>query len=159
MPRIYLETFIKASPQLVFNLSRSIDLHKASMTHHREEVMMGRKTGLLEKGETVTWKANHLFATRSLQVTITELTAPAYFADEMIKGDFKIMRHEHHFKSVTNGTMMVDNFYFETPLGMLGKFVNAVFLKKYMTRLLLQRNMEIKRIAESNLWKQYVTND
>ncbi len=65
--------------------------------------------------------------------------SPVFFVDEMIKGDFKKMRHEHHFKPVESGTIMIDNFYFESPFGMLGKLVNAVFLKKYMTLLLLEK--------------------
>ncbi len=49
MPVIYLDTFIQASPRLVFNLSRSIDLHKESMTRHREEVVEGRKQACWKK--------------------------------------------------------------------------------------------------------------
>src|SRR5829696_4460904 len=106
MPFIHLQTFIKAPRQIVFDLSRSIDLHKVSMMHHQEEVIDGRKDGLMIKGETVTWKAKHLFATRKLKVRMTEIDTPAFFADEMIEGDFKKMRHEHFFNAVDDGTLM-----------------------------------------------------
>jgi hypothetical protein len=159
MPLIQLETFIKASPHVVFDLSRSVDLHKSSMEHHKEKVIDGIQKGLLKKGETVTWQARHVFRSRKLKVTITELEAPQFFADEMIEGDFKKMRHEHLFKTVKDGTLMIDRFYFESPFGILGSLTNALFLKKYMTRLLLERNKEIKRIAETDLWKQYLKHD
>jgi hypothetical protein len=55
--------------------------------------------------------------------------------------------------------MMIDKFYFESPYGVLGKLVNRIFLKKYMTRLLFERNNEIKRIAENHLWKQYLNHE
>lgn len=159
MPLIQVETSIKAPSKLVFDLSRSVDLHKSSMTHHREEIIDGIRNGLMDEGDTVTWRARHLFSNRKLKVRIMEMDVPTFFADEMIEGDFAKMRHEHYFKSAKDGTLMVDKFFFESPLGLIGKFVNAIFLKKYMTRLLLERNKEIKRIAESNLWKQYLTNE
>ena len=37
MPVIHLTTFIAAPVQRVFDLSRSIDLHKHSMAKHKEE--------------------------------------------------------------------------------------------------------------------------
>ena len=157
MPEICLTNYIKLPVDVVFDLCRSVDLHKSSMAHHKEEIIAGVSKGLMEKGDTVTWQARHLFRTRKLKVGITELTAPTFFADEMLEGDFRKMRHEHYFKSLKGGTIMVDHFCFESPFGILGKLVNTIFLEKYMTRLLLERNKEIKRIAETDLWKQYLT--
>jgi hypothetical protein len=48
---------------------------------------------------------------------------------------------------------MIDKFYFSSPFGILGKLVNKLFLKTYMTRLLERRNSEIKKIAESTQCK------
>ncbi|HUC82072.1 MAG TPA: SRPBCC family protein [Flavisolibacter sp.] len=151
MPVIHLQTFIEAPVETVFDMSRSVDLHKSSMKHHNEEAVAGVTKGLMKKGDTVTWQAKHLFRTRKLKVTITEMTSPTFFADEMLEGDFKMMRHEHYFHPQNKGTLMVDKFSFESPFGIMGKLVNAVFLKKYMTQLLLQRNSEIKRMAENHL--------
>lgn len=156
MPLVSLQTFVKAPPQRVFDLSRSVDLHRESMTHHAEEIVAGVRQGLMNKGDTVTWRARHFFKSRKLCVMLTELEAPHFFADEMIRGDFKKMRHEHGFEPVADGTLLIDRFYFETPFGILGRLITVLFLKNYMTRLLTERNASIKRIAESNLWQQYV---
>ncbi len=157
MPQIHLQTFIKAPVEVVFDLSRSVDLHKVSMQHHNEEIIDGITQGLMNEGDTVTWRAKHLFISRTLKVKLTELRSPTFFADEMMEGDFKAMRHEHHFESVNEGTMMIDKFTFESPFGIIGKTVNALFLTAYMTRLLRERNAEIKRIAEGDLYKQFLT--
>ena len=45
------------------------------------------------------------------------------FTDEQVKGDFKMMKHEHHFKPCENGTIMIDLFHFESPYGAIGKIV------------------------------------
>lgn len=156
MPLICLQTIIKAPQEVVFDLSRSVDLHKASMTHHKEKIVAGVRVGLMNKGDTVTWQAEHLWQSRTLTVKLTEQEAPYFFADEMVKGDFSKMRHEHEFQEIAEGTLMIDRFSFETPFGILGKLINSLFLKTYMTRLLKERNKTIKKIAESNLWKQYL---
>lgn len=155
MPTIYLETFIDASPNIVFDLSRSVDLHKASMHHHNEQIIDGVKNGLMNKGDTVTWKATHFFKMRTLKVQLTEVRHQ-FFVDEMIEGDFKKMRHEHEFKSVAQGIIMIDRFYFETPFGIFGRLINFLFLKSYMTRLLQERNNVVKKVAESNKQHQFL---
>ena len=110
----------------------------------------------LKEGDTVMWQARHLFKARKLKVIMRELKTPNFFVDEMLEGDFKKMRHEHLFKTQNRGTLMIDRFYFKTPFGLLGKFVDVLFLENYMKRLLLERNKQIKKIAETNLWKQYL---
>ena len=156
MPLVYLETFINASPDIVFDLSRSVDLHKESMHHHNEEIIDGVRTGLMYLGDTVTWKAKHFLKSRTLKVKLTEFLYPDFFTDEMIAGDFKKMQHKHEFKSSAEGTLMIDRFYFETPFGIFGRLINLLFFKTYMTQLLQERNAVIKRIAESEERKQFL---
>lgn len=153
MPTIHLTTFIAAPAERVFDLSRSIDLHKQSMSVHREEAVAGTRFGLIEKDETVTWKAKHLFKTRLLRTKITQMKKAEMFVDEQIEGDFKMMKHEHHFKPCDNGTIMIDLLSFEAPYGSLGKIFNSVYLTRYMKKLIEQRNSTIREFAESDKWK------
>lgn len=110
MPVLHLTTFIEAPAQLVFNLSRSVDLHLASMTASGEKAIACVTHGLLGKDDTVTWQARHLLKVRTLQTVITEMSPHSFFKDEMVEGDFKKLVHEHHFKEVANGTIMIDIF-------------------------------------------------
>ena len=159
MPLIILETCIKAPREIIFDLSRSLDLHRLSMDRYREEIIDGKQKGLMQRGDEVTWRARHFFSNRKLKVRMTELSAPHYFVDEMIKGDFKKLRHEHYFQPSGDGCLMLDKFYFESPFGILGKFMNLLFLEKYMKQLLQERNQVIKNIAEDGLLKQYLDNE
>ena len=154
MPTLHLTTFIAAPPDRVFDLSRSIDLHKQSMTKHKEEAVAGTRFGLIEKDETVTWKAKHLFKTRLLRTKITAMKRAVMFTDEQIEGDFKMMKHEHHFKPCENGTIMIDLISFEAPYGSLGKLFNNLYLTRYMKRLIEERNKTIREFAESDKWKR-----
>ena len=153
MPTIHLTTFIAAPVERVFDLSRSIELHKRSMDHHREEAINGTCFGLIEKDETVTWKAKHLLKTRILKVKVTDLKKPEQFIDEQMQGNFKMMKHEHYFKPCDNGTIMIDVFKFESPYGSVGKWFNNLYLIRYMKKLLERRNKTIKEYAETDKWK------
>ena len=153
MPKLHITTFIAAPVERVFDLSRSINLHKISTAHTKEEAIAGVTSGLINVNETVTWKARHLFKTRQYTSVITAMEKPSHFVDEMQRGDFKSLRHEHHFRPIDNGTIMIDIMEFESPYGSIGKFFNAVYLKKYIERFLLKRNAVIKEYAETQKWK------
>jgi len=154
MPTIHITTFIAAPVQVVFDLSRHIGLHKESMSAFKEEAVAGTRFGLIEKEDTVTWRAKHFFKNRFLRVKISEMRKPEMFTDEQLQGDFKMMKHEHHFKPCDNGTLLIDVLHFESPYGMLGQWFNNLYLTKYMKRLLEQRNKSIKESAESERWKK-----
>jgi ligand-binding SRPBCC domain-containing protein len=153
LPKIHITTFIAAPIERVFDLSRSINLHQISSAATNEKAINGVMTGLISKDETVTWQAKHLFKTRLFTSKITAMQSPVSFTDEMIKGDFTSFHHEHHFKTVENGTIVIDILNFETPYGIIGKIVNRVFLAAYLEKFLIKRNEVIKDYAETQKWK------
>ena len=155
MPVIVLTTKVKAPIQVVFDLSRSIDLHQSSLQHTSEKAIAGRTSGLVEEGETVTWEAIHFGIKQKLTSLITDVQPHHFFADEMVSGAFKRFRHEHHFSADESGiTTMKDIFDYDSPLGILGHLADVLFLEKYMTRLLEQRNVALKNTAEDGSWKE-----
>jgi len=158
MPLIKLNTEIKANRALVFDLSRSIDLHKISTEHTNETAIAGRTSGLIELAETVTWRAKHFGIYQTLTTKITAFDYPNSFTDEMLKGAFKSFKHEHIFETLNSGTLMIDLFDYKSPLGLLGVAADFLFLKKYMTNLLIKRNETIKSFAETDKWKEVISN-
>lgn len=148
MSTIYLETLINAPIEKVFNLSRDIDFHQTTTGKTNEKAIAGKTTGLIELGESVTWRAKHLGIYQNLTTKITQMDFPNSFADEMQKGAFKSMKHQHIFKTQDNQTVMIDRFEFQSPLGIIGKIFDALFLKNYMKKFLLERNSLLKINAE-----------
>ncbi|SDJ47902.1 hypothetical protein SAMN04487898_10339 [Pedobacter sp. ok626] len=149
MPRITLETYIDADKQTVFDLARNIDLHQISTKHTNEKAIAGRMSGLIELNETVTWQARHFGITQKLTSKITEFDSPDFFVDEMLSGVFKSIRHEHRFIEQGIGTLMIDTFDYVSPLGVLGRVADSLFLLSYLKDLLVKRNAVIKSYAES----------
>ncbi|MFN3404824.1 MAG: SRPBCC family protein [Cytophagaceae bacterium] len=148
MPTIELTTCIFAPIEKCFDVARNIDLHKESMGHSGEEAIAGVTSGLIGFGEEVTWRAKHLGFTMTLSSRITAYQFPVHFRDEMIKGPFKMICHDHIFRAKGNATIMEDKFCYESPLGVLGNIFNRLYLNNYLKRLLLQRNRAIKIYAE-----------
>ncbi|PJJ67489.1 SRPBCC family protein [Chryseobacterium geocarposphaerae] len=150
MSTIYLDTIIKSDIQTVFDLARDIDLHQKSTFKTGEKAIAGRTSGLIELGETVTWQAKHLGVVQTLTTKIISMKKPHHFTDVMLKGAFKSMKHQHIFRQEGENTIMTDIFEFQSPLGIIGKIFNTIYLKNYMKNFLLERNKLIKETAENN---------
>jgi ligand-binding SRPBCC domain-containing protein len=154
MPTIHFDTVINAPIGVVFDLSRSIDFHTVSVPGTGEEAVAGRTTGLIEQGESVTWRARHLGVRQKLTTFIPEMDRPRYFADTMVRGAFKSLRHEHHYAERDGTTTMTDIFTFESPFGPIGHLFNRIYLTGYMERFLRRRAAILKDWAESGKWRE-----
>jgi ligand-binding SRPBCC domain-containing protein len=146
--KIHLETLIAAPPELCFDLSRSVDLHQASMMKSGERAVAGVTSGFMELGDTVTWEAHHLGADRRLTTRITEMDRPRRFIDEQVAGPFKSFRHVHTFFAVPDGTLMTDDCTYTVPFRWFGTLLERAILGGYLQHLLETRNAHIKQVAE-----------
>lgn len=148
MTTILLITKINAPIQTIFDLARNIDIHQQSTAQSNEKAIAGKTSGLIELGETVTFRGKHFGFNLKHQSEITEMETPNYFEDEMIKGHFKSFRHEHTFVTQNSVTVMVDYLQYKVPFGIFGKLFNKLLLKKHLENFLLKRNEMLKVLAE-----------
>lgn len=153
MPKIGLMTEINSNVQVCFDLARSIDLHKISLSTTNEHTINGKTTGLIGLNEYVTFQAFHFGIKQKLTTKVITYKRPEYFIDVQVSGTFKSLRHEHKFESSLRKTKMQDIFEFQSPYGFVGKLFNALYLTKYLTKLLSERNKVIKEYAETDKWK------
>lgn len=157
MPKIELEIAVSAPAERVFDLARCIDLHTESMNKYRERAVAGVTRGLINSGETVTWEAAHFGVRQRLTSRITEFDRPRHFQDVMVNGAFKSLVHDHFFIEKGAETTMKDVFVYGSPYGFLGRIADALFLEKYMRKVLVERNELIKRIAEGDDWRKFIS--
>lgn len=153
MPTIHLTTFIAAPVSVVFDLSRHIGVHKDAMADYKEDAVAGTRFGLIEKDETVTWRAKHFFKDRLQRIKIIDMQKPDMFIEQQLSGDLTEYKHEHHFKACENGMLLIDLISYEMPYGVLGRWFSSLYLHKYLENLIQKRNLTIKRLAESGRWK------
>jgi ligand-binding SRPBCC domain-containing protein len=155
MPVIRLITIINAPVQRCFDLARNITFHEETTSETNEKAIAGVTRGLINKGEQVTWRAKHFGVYQNLTSVISEMEAPHFFEDRMLKGIFKSICHKHYFEEKNGVTTMRDEFEFEAPLGWLGKLFSKFILESYLKKFLIKRNQMLKETAESGMWKKY----
>lgn len=150
MTTIKLTTTIKAPINKVFDLARNIDIHKLSTSKSKGTAIDGVVSGLINKGETVTWRGKHFGIYLTHKSIIPEMQIPTYFVDEMLEGRFKKFKHTHTFQEINGGTIMTDKIEYETPFGLVGKLFDTTILKKHLTHFIKERNDFMKQLAEKH---------
>ncbi len=149
MPEFQLVTEVEASPERCFALSLSVDAHTDSMGESGECAVAGVTSGTLTMGDTVTWEARHFGLPFRMTSKITACERPTRFIDEQVTGPFGSWWHEHRFQPTETGTLMTDVIRFRSPFGPLGALVDALVLRRYMTRLIVTRNAWLKAQLDS----------
>jgi len=123
----------------LFDLARSIDLHVDSQRDSGERAVAGVTSGLIGEGQEVTWRAKHFGIPLTMTSRVTHLDFPRSFTDEQVKGPFKAFRHVHEFEPTAAGSIMTDRVEFTAPLGVLGRGVERLILRRYLERLIQYR--------------------
>jgi ligand-binding SRPBCC domain-containing protein len=144
MAQIVITTKINAPIERCFDLARDIDFHTQSLAATGERAIGGRTSGLIELGETVTWEGRHFGNRQQFTSKVTAFDRPHYFQDAMIAGAFREFVHDHRFEARDGQTIMIDEVFFQSSLGPIGWFVDWLFLKGYMQRLIEGRAQAIK---------------
>jgi ligand-binding SRPBCC domain-containing protein len=146
-----LETIINAPIEVVFDAARNLDLHQKANKKSSERIIDGRKHGLIELGDIITWEARHFGVKQKLRVEEVKLKAPYLFEDKMLQGAFKYLFHSHQFEALNFGTKMIDVFEFKSPVGVLGSIIDYLVLGKYMARFLTAKNQFLKHQIENQI--------
>ena len=150
MTTIQLTTRINAPIELIFDLSRNIDVHQQSTAKSNETAIDGITSGLINLNETVTWRGKHFGVYLKHKSLISAMEIPTYFVDEMLEGKFKSFKHQHTFIQKKGFVIMEDNIQYETPYGIFGEIFDLLILKKHLTKFISERNSFIKTLAEKH---------
>lgn len=148
MPTITIETYINAPVELCFDMARDIGLHCQTACSTKERAVAGVTSGLIGLGEEVTFEATHFGIRQRLSARVTQFQRPVLFIDEMQRGAFQALQHKHEFRAEGSGTLMTDTLIWTSPLGLIGKLADRLFLVAHMRRFLRERNGGLKQAVE-----------
>ena len=149
MARFVLETIIAAPPAEVFAASLDPELHVRSMARFGETMVEAPAGGVFTEGTTATWRARHFGIPFRLRSVVFDIDPPRAFSDRQVSGPFGAYLHEHWFAEHPVGTLMRDTVTFRSPFGPLGRIVDAVVMRRYMRRLIAERNETIAAELEN----------
>jgi ligand-binding SRPBCC domain-containing protein len=156
MEMIRFATWINAPVERCYKLSLSIDLHVVLAQANGEVVASTVKTGLLGLDQGMTLHGKRFGMEFRHTSVVNACRPPMYFREVMVDGLFERFEHDHHFALMNDGTRMRDEVRFAVPLGPLGFVAERVVLRRHLIRLLKQRNMLLKAVAESEDWRHYL---
>lgn len=148
MGSFVLERTIAAPVERVFALSLDVGVHVESMTAHAERIVGGVGEGSMAEGDTVTWSARHFGIRFRMTSVVFDVDPPRAFSDRQVRGPFAAFRHRHTFAPVPEGTLMRDEIDFRSPLGPVGRLVDALVMRQHLVRLIQQRNDTLAARAE-----------
>lgn len=156
MPSIFTlrdSILIHAPIERCFALSTSVEIVQQEL--HLKPVA-GRTKGLVALNDTVRWQGWKLGFWQYHVSLIDGFGPPHFFRDRMIEGRFRSFEHEHFFEVTPEGTMLRDELRFSLPFGVPGRLVARWILLPHIRNLMRRRFLNLKRIAESQEWKQYL---
>lgn len=149
MPIIKHEISIHVPIQVCFDLARTVEVHAGKTLLTKQLAIDGVTFGLMERGDFVTWETSHLGMKQKFTSQIVEMVKPNSFTDTMIHGAFHSFTHTHEFIEWGTETIMKDTVSFKSPLGILGKIADHLFLEKYMSHFIARHAQKVKRVAEA----------
>ncbi|MBX7134115.1 MAG: SRPBCC family protein [Fimbriimonadaceae bacterium] len=142
------EIWIAAAPEVCFDLCLDVSVHQDSAAQTGERVVRGRTEGKLELGEEITFQGRHFGIVFNLTAKVTQLERPQFFVDEMVRGPFRSLWHEHRFEASSGGTSMVDETRVSATFGPLGWLAERVLIRRHLAKFLRKRAEYIKQLAE-----------
>jgi ligand-binding SRPBCC domain-containing protein len=95
------------------------------------EILSNTGNGRMFQGQIIQYKITVLPLVRMFWETeITDVQELKSFTDMQRKGPYAEWLHKHNFKRVDGGVEMVDELTYALPLGSLGMFANALFVRR-----------------------------
>ena len=82
----------------------------------------------MEKGSLIDYTIRILGFPVHWRTLITSYDPPHGFVDEQIKGPYVLWHHRHSFKKENGGTILRDTLRSAVPLGIIGRFLNLIWI-------------------------------
>ncbi len=112
--------------------------------------------GLVKAADRVVWRGWKFGLPQRHESRITEYEAPRFFQASMERGHFRTFQHDHEFLEICGQVLMRDTVRFSMPLGAAGRRVGRHIMIPYLRARMRRRFALLKRIAESEEWRQYL---
>lgn len=77
---------------------------------------------------------------------ITHVSEMNYFIDNQKSGPYKYWHHQHHFKETDNGTEMTDILNYASPFGILGDWMEYLYITGRINEIFNYREKKLKKV-------------
>jgi ligand-binding SRPBCC domain-containing protein len=107
------------------------------------EIIKGGDVEMYE-GQIIEYRVEFLRGVKSLWLTeISHVCDEKYFVDEQRVGPYRFWYHEHVFEEHPSGTKMTDQVTYVIPFGILGDFLNTLWISGRLRNIFDFRRQKI----------------
>jgi ligand-binding SRPBCC domain-containing protein len=148
--KLYRQTKLPVPVKEAWNFfSDPSNLKKITPPEMRFEVLSENLPERIYSGMLIQYSVSPLTGLRMNWVTeIKNVNEPFLFIDEQRFGPYRFWFHEHSFIENGNETIMTDTVYYALPLGILGRIVNFMLIKRRLNYIFDFRKKIISRIFD-----------
>lgn len=118
--------------------------------------MRTTSNGMVMLNDRVQWKGWKFGLPQKHLSHISAYKRPTYFQDTQEKGRFAFFQHDHWLWETKQGTMLEDEVRFRLSFGIAGKLIAKMIVEPHIRRLVRERFMLLKSVAESEEWRSYI---
>ena len=97
----------------------------------------------MEKGALIDYTIKIIVVPIHWRTYISDYDPPHKFVDQQIKGPYSFWHHTHTFKEVEGGVEIKDKVKYAIPMGLLGRFVHAIYIKNDLKKIFAHRKTVI----------------
>jgi ligand-binding SRPBCC domain-containing protein len=123
------------------------NLQKITPSYMRFDITSPQTNKPVYAGQIITYKIHPVLGIPLNWMTeITHVKDGQYFIDEQRRGPYNLWHHQHHFEEVKDGVKMTDIVHYALPLGILGQFAHALFVKKQLEDIFSFRKEKVTEL-------------
>ena len=159
---IHDSTTINAPIDRCFRLSTSIEVVQQTLGMKPVSRESRKSSGFVATGDQLVWRGWKFGLPQMHETLITGYDPPRFFQDTMGRGRFAHFQHDHRFTSTPDAcetTQLADEVRFTLPFGWPGRLIGRFIMVPHIRGLLRRRFALLKRLAESNEWRDYLPQD
>ena len=105
---------------------------------------------VMEKGTVIDYTIRLFLIPIHWRTLITKYNPPYEFVDEQIKGPYNFWHHTHKFKKVDGGVEISDKVIYSIPMGIIGRVLHYLWIKRDLEKIFSHRKEEIENILVNN---------
>ena len=77
---------------------------------------------------------------------ITQCVDRKYFIDEQRFGPYKFWHHQHHFKEISDGVLMIDILHYALPFGFIGETMGNLMIHQKVQNIFSYRGKKLSQL-------------
>ena len=105
--------------------------------------ILSMSTASIEEGTIIRYRLRLHAIPVHWRTEICEWSPPHCFVDKQTKGPYKRWRHTHRFEAHGSRTKMIDEVQYTLPMGVLGRIVHALKVRRDVSRIFDYRRLQI----------------